>query len=313
MQEGTVIAVCTSTEKGVAKKPQPSVTCLPQWGIEGDAHAGPWHRQISLLSFEKVEAFRRQGAKVVHGDFGENLLVSGIDFSTLSLGTICCCGEVVLQITQIGKECHHGCQIFQTMGKCIMPTEGVFARVLHKGCIAPGQRMQVYEEYRAYILCSSDRSYAKQREDSSTPVLQERLGKAGFTVVGTCLLPDDQQQLAQKIAEICDSCHVDLLITTGGTGLSLRDVTPEATMSVAHRMVPGLAELMRSASIAITPRGALSRGVCVTRGQTLVVNLPGSPKAAVENLEALLPVLDHGLSVLTGRSTDCITASHISM
>jgi len=305
MREGTVVAVCTSTMKGIAKKNQGRAVFKADWGIEGDAHAGNWHRQVSLLSHDKVEAFRKEGATVADGDFGENLLVTGIDFRTLAIGTICVCQDVVLRITQIGKECHHGCQIFQTMGHCIMPTEGVFAKVLSGGTIETGMRMQVFEEYRAFILCSSDRCFAHKRVDGSTPVLQKRLEEAGFSVVGTCLLPDDRTALARTMAEVCDSYQADLLITTGGTGLSLRDVTPEATMDIAHRLVPGLGELMRSKSLAFTERAALSRSVSATRHQTLVVNLPGSPKAALENLEALLPVLDHGLSALGGRNLDC--------
>ncbi|MGE4584803.1 MAG: molybdenum cofactor synthesis domain-containing protein [Sphaerochaeta sp.] len=305
MIEGTVKAVCTSEKKGTAKQPRQKAVFRPAWGIEGDAHAGAWHRQVSLLSFDKVQAFRQEGAEVVDGDFGENLLVSGIDFRSLAVGSLCCSGEVVLRISQIGKECHHGCLIFQRMGHCIMPREGVFATVLHGGTIEVGMPMQVYEEYRAYILCSSDRSFANLREDAGTPLLKKRLEAAGFSVVGTALLPDDRSRLAQAMAEVCDSYQADILVTTGGTGLSLRDVTPEATLDIAHRQVPGLAELMRSRCLAITERAALSRGVCATRNQTLIVNLPGSPKAAVENLEALLPVLDHGLSMLEGRSGDC--------
>ena len=114
-------------------------------GIEGDAHAGNWHRQVSLLSHDRIEEFRAKGAEVKDGAFGENLVVSGIDFRTLPEGTKLYCGDVVLEITQIGKECHHGCEIFQKMGECIMPREGVFARVIRGGIIRVGDEMQVGE------------------------------------------------------------------------------------------------------------------------------------------------------------------------
>lgn len=140
---GKVIATCISEVKGVAKRNVHSVRLLQEFGIEKDAHAGKWHRQVSLLSFDKIEAFRAKGAKVVDGDFGENLVVEGIDFSALPVGTRLACQDVVLEITQIGKECHHGCQIFQTMGDCIMPREGVFARVIKGGTIQEGDEMKI--------------------------------------------------------------------------------------------------------------------------------------------------------------------------
>ncbi len=142
---GTVLAVCTSPAKGTQKTNVGSAQFVEDWGIQGDAHAGRWHRQVSLLSWEKIEAFRARGAEVRDGDFGENLVVSGIDFRALPIGTKFRCNDVVLELTQIGKECHHGCQIFQKMGECIMPHEGVFARVLHGGVISQGDILTVME------------------------------------------------------------------------------------------------------------------------------------------------------------------------
>lgn len=142
---GNVIAVCTSPAKGTQKTNVGSARFVEDWGIEGDAHAGKWHRQVSLLSWDKIEAFRAKGAEVRDGDFGENLVVSGIDFRTLPIGTKFQCNDVVLELTQIGKECHHGCQIFQKMGECIMPREGVFTRVLHGGTISVGDTLTIVE------------------------------------------------------------------------------------------------------------------------------------------------------------------------
>ena len=113
------------------------------WGIEGDAHAGDWHRQVSLLSYDKIEDFRRRGAEVGDGAFGENLVVQGIDFRALPIGTLLSAGTVLLRITQIGKECHHGCEIFQKMGDCIMPREGVFATVEAGGTLCVGDEMRL--------------------------------------------------------------------------------------------------------------------------------------------------------------------------
>lgn len=143
---GKVIAVCTSPAKGTQKQNIGEGVFIEDFGIQGDAHAGKWHRQVSLLSYDKIEEFWERGAEVADGAFGENLVVEGIDFRTLPVGTKLCCEDVILEMTQIGKECHHGCQIFQKMGDCIMPREGVFARVIRGGRIRVGDEMKVVED-----------------------------------------------------------------------------------------------------------------------------------------------------------------------
>ena len=134
---GKVMAVCTSDIRGIQKSPNGSITLVEDFGIDGDAHAGKWHRQVSLLSQEKVDDFNKQGAGVTAGAFGENIVVSGFDFKTLPIGTRFRCNEVELEMTQIGKECHTHCQIYHKMGTCIMPREGVFTKVIHGGTIRP--------------------------------------------------------------------------------------------------------------------------------------------------------------------------------
>ena len=143
---GTVLAVCVSREKGTQKENIGTAVFLEDWGIQGDAHAGKWHRQVSLLSHDKIEAFRARGAEVADGAFGENLVVAGIDFRTLPIGTRFRCNDVELELTQIGKECHNGCEIYKKMGECIMPREGVFTRVLHGGTISVGDTLTIEEE-----------------------------------------------------------------------------------------------------------------------------------------------------------------------
>ncbi len=140
---GKVIAVCISEKRGTQKKNIGKALFQENWGIENDAHAGDWHRQVSLLSYNKIQAFRAKGAEVEDGAFGENLVVEGIDFRNLPVGTLLECNGVVLEMTQIGKECHSHCQIYQKMGECIMPTEGVFSRVLIGGTISVGDQMEV--------------------------------------------------------------------------------------------------------------------------------------------------------------------------
>lgn len=136
---GTVKAICISEKRGTQKKRVEQAEFVESWGIRGDAHAGNWHRQVSLLSFEKIQQFRERGADVDYGAFGENLVIEGYDFARLPLGTRVLCNEVLLEITQIGKECHSHCEIYKKMGECIMPSEGVFAVVLKGGRIAEGE------------------------------------------------------------------------------------------------------------------------------------------------------------------------------
>lgn len=140
---GIVKAICISERKGTKKTNVGTCELVENHGLKDDAHAGSWHRQVSLLSYDKVESFRATGATVDDGAFGENLLVEGIDFRALPVGTQLSCGEVRLEITQIGKECHAHCEIYRQVGDCIMPREGVFARVLSGGVISVGDEMHV--------------------------------------------------------------------------------------------------------------------------------------------------------------------------
>lgn len=138
---GKVMAVCISEKKGTQKHNILTARFIENHGIEGDAHAGNWHRQVSLLSYDKIEAFKKQGADIIEGAFGENLIIEGFDFRMLPVGTHFQCNDVILEMTQIGKECHSHCEIYKVMGDCIMPREGVFARVLHDGTISVGDEM----------------------------------------------------------------------------------------------------------------------------------------------------------------------------
>lgn len=151
---------------------------------------------------------------------------------------------------------------------------------------------------RVSILTVSDRSARGERDDLAGPKLEQYMTQRGWSVVLTEIVPDEKEQISRMLLEWVDSRECDLILTTGGTGFGLRDVTPEATAEVIERNAPGLAEAMRIASMSITPHAMLSRGVCGIRGQTLIVNLPGSPRAAVENLEVILPALPHAVELL---------------
>lgn len=307
---GKVIAICTSDVRGTQKQPRQSAHFAVDWGIQGDAHAGNWHRQVSLLSADKIAAFNKRGAGVEPGAFGENLVVEGFDFRALPVGTLLRCGQVLLEMTQIGKECHSHCEIYKKMGDCIMPREGVFARVLEPGTIDLGDEMTIEPRtaprpWQAAVVTLSDKGAAGEREDKSGPAIASRLRSSGYEVVEQILIADDPELLKRHLIRLADQRQLDLILTTGGTGFAPRDTTPEATLTVAHRNAPGIAEAIRAASMAVTPRAMLSRGVSVIRGKTLIVNLPGSPKACMESMDAFLDAIPHGLSLLRGTAEDC--------
>jgi molybdenum cofactor synthesis domain-containing protein len=161
------------------------------------------------------------------------------------------------------------------------------------------------EMFHVGIVVLSDKGSKGEREDLSGPKIRELLPDDLYEVVSCRVIPDEQSEIEAELIRLADSCGCELILTSGGTGLSLRDVTPEATLAVADRNVPGIAEAIRANSMKYTKRAMLSRAVCVTRGKTLIVNLPGSPKAVAECLEFLLDALEHGLSILTGQSGEC--------
>lgn len=310
LARGRVRAICISKERGTEKQAVPEGHFLVDFGIQGDAHAGNWHRQVSLLSYDKVEAFNQRGADVSDGAFGENLVVEGIDFASLPVGTRLCAGTAQLEMTQIGKECHSHCAIYKRMGECIMPREGVFARVIQEGIIRPGDDMtaiapQEDRPFQAAVITLSDKGARGERKDESGPAAVHLLHEAGYQVAETLLIADEPEVLKKHLIRLADSRQVDLIITSGGTGFSLRDQTPEATLAVADRNAPGIAEAIRAQSMTITNRAMLSRGVSVIRGKTLIINLPGSPKAVKESLGFILESLGHGLAVLRGSATEC--------
>ena len=162
---------------------------------------------------------------------------------------------------------------------------------------------------RVAIITSSDTGYRGEREDLSGPAIREIVEKNGYEVVSEDVLPDDRKMLSERMAEIADSGTAELILTTGGTGFSPRDITPEATEDIIDRRVPGIPEAMRAYSMTITKRAMLSRstagGTAGIRGKSLIVNLPGSPKAVKESLEYIIDALGHGIEIMTGEAGNC--------
>ena len=231
---GRVIAVCISKEKGTQKYRIPEGEFIEEWGIKDDAHAGKWHRQVSLLSYDKIQEFRAKGAEIEDGAFGENLVVEGFDFAKLPVGTKFRCNDVVLEMTQIGKKCHHGCAIFQKMGDCIMPREGVFARVLEPGTISVGDEMTIVPReghfpWQAAVITLG--------ESGSGETISKRLRDVGHTVVEEPAIPDDVRVLKQQLMRLCDQRQLDLILVTGGAGSAAQ----EAMSAVSDKPTPGIA------------------------------------------------------------------------
>lgn len=307
MSTGNIKAICMSEKKGTAKRPVEEAFFVTEHGIKGDAHAGSWHRQVSFLALEEIEDFRRRGGAVEFGDFGENIVAEGIAFDALPIGTRLKAGEVFFEITQIGKKCHSHCEIFKRVGDCIMPRKGVFGRVLHGGTLRAGDTLSLTEEklpLEAAIITASDKGAKGEREDKSGDKAEALLQAAGFTKIHRAILPDEQDELAAKMQEYAD-LGAAMILTTGGTGFSPRDVTPEATRQVCERLAPGIPEAMRALSLKITPRAMLSRATAGICKRSLIVNLPGSPKAVEECLGFILPTLAHGLDILRGEDGEC--------
>lgn len=303
-----VKAIAISKEKGQVKLPVAKGIFVENHGILGDAHAGPWHRQVSLLASESADKIRAAGLAVKDGDFAENITTEGIKLHTLRVGTLLRIGEVLLEMTQIGKVCHNDCAIKEQVGDCVMPREGVFAKVLKGGEVQSGDRIEVSYSFKVGLIIVSDRAYDKTREDRTIPLLSASLEQSGFTIVNALIVPDELDEIkAALLSCVASGCH--LILTSGGTGFSKRDITPEATLEIVERQVPGIPEAMRFASAQRMPSAILSRGIAGIKGSSLIVNLPGSPKGAVENLESVIEPIRHGLGVLLGDVTDCQTGT----
>lgn len=181
-----ICALCISKEKGTAKHTKNTVNIVKGFGVENDAHGGNWHRQVSLLSKDSVREFENKtnGKRIPEGAFGENILISGINLQKLPIGTILKSGKVRLRITQIGKECHKGCSIKNTVGDCIMPREGVFSIVENGGTVSVGDEIEIesYPPYTLGIITVSDKGYIGQRVDESGDEIERIFKEKGFEV-----------------------------------------------------------------------------------------------------------------------------------
>lgn len=304
-KQGILKYICTSATKGTTKDAIRSAVLIEGYGIEGDAHAGDWHRQVSLLDERDIDSMRAKGLTLKPGAFGENLVLENVDLESLGVGSRIRIGETLLELTQLGKVCHTRCQIYKLSGDCIMPRLGLFARVVEGGEIRPGMNVVIEDAIvrntiQAAVLTVSDRCAAGETEDTSGPALAALLaGHLDAHIAWTGIVPDEEKEIARALVDLSNRGY-DLVLTTGGTGFGPRDITPEVTRKLLDRQAPGLAEAMRAASAQVTQNAWLQRGIAGMRRSTLIVNLPGSRKGATENLQIILPVLPHALRHLRG-------------
>lgn len=297
---GSIASINTSADKGDKKTPVAEATLAAGVGIVGDAHAGS-ARQVSLLAAEAAE-----GSGVPPGAFGENITTSGIDLAAVAIGARLRIGsEAIIQISQLGKVCNEPCSIGRRLGQCVMPQKGVFAKVVRGGSIRSGDQLEPTSIKAGAVITSSDRCARGEKPDESGPALVCLLEEMGLSVTDYCVLPDDQAALAERLVFLADCCATDLVLTTGGTGFSLRDRTPEATLSVVDTQAPGIAEAIRHEGLAHTPFACISRGVSGLRGRTLIVNLPGSKRAVSQTSDFLRAALPHALDALRMEVVDC--------
>lgn len=302
---GYIVSTNISACKGERKEPVEEIVLRAGYGVEGDAHAGE-PRQLSLLAKEAIDGACGSELELSHGDFGENITTCGIDLDSVLMDERLQLGnEVIIQVSGRGKVCSSPCSIGQRLGDCIMPRKGVFARVVRGGRVRPGDSIEPTNAKAGAVVTLSDRCMSGERTDESGPVLIELLESMGVMVSDYSVLPDDEMQLSEKLVYLCDNCGLDVILTTGGTGLSIRDRTPEATMSVITSPAPGFAEAIRHEGLQFTPYACISRGVSGLRNRTLIVNLPGSKRAVTQVSGFLAQSLQHALDSLRMEIRDC--------
>jgi molybdopterin adenylyltransferase len=306
MEQIRIISVNISEKTGTVKTPVERIE-LTHYGVGGDAHAGNWNRQVSLLGTESIGKFEHEsGRKVAPGEFAENITTAGMELWSAHPLDRFTSGEIELEVTQIGKECHGtGCAIFREVGSCVMPKEGIFCRVLSPGILEAGMVMAYHPKiFRIMVITLSDRASAGEYEDRSGPRIKELL-EVYFTDLNfqfsifNFLIPDDPHKLEDLLHKAKEEL-VDLVFTTGGTGIGPRDFTPDVVKPLLDKEIPGIMEMIRMKYGAEKPAALASRSVAGVMGKSLVFTLPGSVKAVNEYMDEISRSLVHLVYMLHG-------------
>jgi len=304
MQKIKVLSVNISEKKGTIKLPADKIVLTPS-GVEGDAHAGFWHRQVSLLgkeSFEKMES--SAGRSLRYGEFAENITTEGYLLYHMKPFDRLVCGNIVLEVTQIGKKCHgSNCAIFQETGNCVMPKEGIFCRVVEGGELQEGDVLEYHPRVmKVHVITLSDRASQGIYKDISGPLLKD-LSEDFFTdngrpfLIDNSVIPDDEEQLRTLMQHLIGQ-DTDLIFTTGGTGIGPRDITPDVVKSLLDKEIPGIMEMIRVKYGMQFPNALVSRSIAGVAGKTLIYALPGNPKAVKEYAEEIFKTVEHSLRML---------------
>jgi molybdenum cofactor synthesis domain-containing protein len=294
-----ILSVNISEKKSVIKHPVKEIV-LNTKGIAGDAHAGNWHRQVSLLGVESIEKLKKlANRKINHGEFAENITTQGVELYKTTPFDRFKIGEVELEFTQIGKKCHSdSCAIFREIGNCVMPKEGIFCRVIKTCTIIPGNMMTYFPKvFKILIITLSDRASKGEYENKSGPKIK-KLTENYFKEINwkykieNIIIPDNPKKLKSLLLNAKKN-NVDVIFTTGGTGIGHRDFTTEVVNSMIDKQIPGIMELIRIKYGQKKPNALLSRGIAGVMGQSLIYALPGSVKAVDEYMSEITKTLQH--------------------
>lgn len=305
IQNLEILSVNISEKKGIVKTPVDKIT-INEKGIIGDAHAGVWHRQISLLAQESIDgAEEKANTKFPPGTFAENLTTRGVELAKTSILDRFINDEVELEVTQIGKKCHSQCAIGQQIGDCIMPAEGIFCRTIKGGEVKGGTQFQYIPRiFKVKVVVLSDRASAGIYEDKSGKLI-DKLTSEWFasknmkSEIETVIIPDEKDQLTQVVTDAFNK-NYDIVFTTGSTGIGERDIAPETIRPLLEKEITGIMELVRVKYGMKNPNAVLSRSIAGTKDKTLLFALPGNPKAVNEYLAEIFSVLFHSLLMLHG-------------
>lgn len=305
---GKIFSVSVSDKKGTRKNNVASAIVKDDYGIVGDAHAGFLHRQVSFLAKESIEKMVKLGLNVKSGDFAENITTEGIDLCKLKVGDVLSINGIDFIVSQIGKVCHHRCAIYYQAGDCIMPKEGIFTVVRGDGKVSVGDNIEIKSKrgISVAIITLSDKGSRGERDDVTGSELKKYI-EANFktSFIRKEMIPDEKVILENMLVDFCDLQQFDLIVTNGSTGVSPRDIAPDVTLKVIEKRLPGFEEAMRMESFKKTPRALISRAVVGFRRGTLIINLPGSPKGALENFEIISSAIEHTIEKIQGSTTDC--------
>jgi molybdenum cofactor synthesis domain-containing protein len=293
-----ILSTNISTEKGTIKKPVAQIE-LNDYGVKNDAHAGSWHRQVSMLGTESFKKFSEiAGREIAYGEFAENITTEGMElFKTTPLDRFSN-HEIELEVTQIGKKCHgDSCAIFREVGNCVMPKEGIFVRVIKGGAIKTGDILEYHPKiFKTLIITLSDRASKGEYADKSGPKVKEALETfAAFShfklSIENVVIADDASELKNILKGAKES--YDFIFTTGGTGIGPRDITVDVVKPMLDKEIPGIMDMIRMKYGMEKPNALISRSIAGLMNNTMIFVLPGSVKAVNEYMSEITKILQH--------------------